>query len=107
MVGAENARFFREGHSMQYAPRIVDKVWSAGAALGYGDYFIKADVSAITDDHLFVNANAEIPMIDILHYEPKGWGAYHHTTQDNMKIISKRTLEVVGKTVLYVVYQED
>lgn len=107
MVGAENARFFREGHSMQYAPRIVDKVWSAAATLGYSDYFIKADVSAITDDHLFINRIAQIPAIDILHYEPKGWGDYHHTTKDNMSVISKRTLEVVGRTVLYVVYQEE
>jgi glutaminyl-peptide cyclotransferase len=108
MVGAKGARFFREGTSMEYAPRIVDKVWSAAATLGYSDYFIKADVAGITDDHLYVNIDAKIPMIDIIQYEPNtGWGDYHHTTKDNMSIIDKRTLEVVGKTVLYVVFQEE
>lgn len=108
MVGAEGARFFREGTSMQYAPRIVDKVWSAAATLGFSDYFIKADVGGITDDHLFVNTSAQIPMIDIVQYESnKGWGDYHHTTKDNMSVISKRTLDVVGSTVLYVIFQEE
>jgi glutaminyl-peptide cyclotransferase len=39
MVGAENAKFAREGNSMQYARNIVDKVWRAGNKLGYSDYF--------------------------------------------------------------------
>lgn len=108
MVGAKNARFFREGHSMQYAPRIVDKVWTTAARLGYSDYFIKADVGGLTDDHYFVNTVAQIPMIDIVQYEPNtGWGDYHHTTKDNMSVIDKHTLEVVGKTVMQVVYSEE
>lgn len=108
MVGAKDARFFREGHSMQYAPRIVDKVWTTAARLGYSDHFIKADVGGLTDDHYFVNTIAQIPMIDIVQYEPNtGWGDYHHTTNDNMNVIDKRTLEVVGKTVLHVIYQEE
>lgn len=108
MVGAKNARFFREGHSMQYAPRIVDKVWGAAATLGYSDFFVPADVGALTDDHLFVNEIAKIPMIDIIQYEAnKGWGDYHHTTNDNMNVIDKTTLSVVGTTVMYVIYNEE
>src|ERR1041384_2610447 len=68
MVGAANARFFREGTSMQYAPRIVDKVWQAAAVLGYSDRFIAEDVGALTDDNYFVSARAQIPMIDIVQY---------------------------------------
>jgi hypothetical protein len=108
MVGAEDARFFREGASMQYAPRIVDKVWNAASALGYSDTFIKADTGPITDDHYFVNTKAQIPMIDIVQYESNtGWGSFHHTTKDNMEVISRRTLEVVGSTVMWVVYKEE
>ncbi|HMJ69338.1 MAG TPA: M28 family peptidase [Cyclobacteriaceae bacterium] len=108
MVGAEDARFFREGGSVQYAPRIVDKVWNAASALGYSDTFIKADAGSITDDHYFVNTKAQIPMIDIVQYESNaGWGSFHHTTEDNMGVISKRMLEVVGSTVMWVVYQEE
>ncbi len=108
MVGATDARFFREGHSMQYAPRVVDKVWNAAGILGYADTFVKADVPGLTDDHLFVNKIAQIPMIDIVQFAPNvGWGDFHHTTKDNMEVISKRTLEVVGNTVMWVVYQEE
>lgn len=108
MVGAEDARFFREGTSMEYAPRIVDKVWSAAAILGYGDYFIPQDTHGLTDDHLFVNGKARIPMIDIVQYDSRnGFGDYHHTTRDNMSVINKKTLQVVGSTVLYVVFQEE
>ncbi|HZY79246.1 MAG TPA: M28 family peptidase [Cyclobacteriaceae bacterium] len=108
MVGAADARFFREGHSMQYAPRVVDKVWTAGATLGYSNYFIKQDVGELTDDHKFVNMVAKIPMIDIVHFDPNnGFGDFHHTTKDNMSVINKRTLEAVGNTVLYVIYSEE
>ena len=107
IVGAPNARFFKEGVSMQYAPGITDKVWSAAATLGYSDVFVNQQVSAITDDHYFLNANAQIPTIDIVHYDGSAFGDFHHTTNDNMSVISKRTLEAVGKTVLYVVFNEE
>lgn len=107
MVGAGDARFFREGTSMQYAPRIVDKVWSAASTLGYGDLFIAQDTHGLTDDHLFVN-EAKIPMIDIVQYDSrKGFGSFHHTTMDNMSVIDKGTLKAVGSTVLHVVFQEE
>lgn len=108
MVGSADARFFREGTSVEYAPRIIDKVWSAANVLGYGDFFVGQDTHALTDDHLFVNAKAKIPMIDIVHYNSRtGFGSYHHTTKDNMSVISKRTLQAVGSTVMYVVFQEE
>jgi glutaminyl-peptide cyclotransferase len=108
MVGAANARFFREGTSMEYAPRIVDKVWQAAAVLGYADRFIPEDVGALTDDNYFVCSKAQIPMIDIVQYDDKnGFASHHHTTKDNMSVIDKATLEIVGNTVMYVVYQEE
>jgi hypothetical protein len=108
MVGAPDARFFKEGTSMEYAPRIVDKVWSAASVLGHSDFFISETTHALTDDHLFVNEIAKIPTIDIIQYNSRtGWGSFHHTTRDNMSIINKRTLNAVGSTVMYVVYQEE
>lgn len=108
MVGSADARFFREGTSMEYAPRIVDKVWSAASLLGYGDRFIAQDTHGLTDDHLFVNKNARIPMVDIVQYDSRnGFGDFHHTTKDNMSVIDKKTLKAVGTTVLYVVFQEE
>lgn len=109
MVGSKNAAFFKEQVSMEYAPNIVDKVWTKARALGYGKYFINALGGGVTDDHLYVNRGRNIPSIDIINYDQDsetGFGSYWHTMDDTMKNIDKETLKAVGQTVLEVVYNE-
>ncbi|MDR2684539.1 MAG: M28 family peptidase, partial [Prevotellaceae bacterium] len=109
MVGAPAARFYKEIMSQQYAANIVEKVWDRAQLLGFDGYFVAKNGGAITDDHLNINTIAHIPCIDIIHYEPNspnGFGAYWHTTQDDMRNINKNTLFVVGTTVLNVVFGE-
>nr|MBI1232559.1 M28 family peptidase [Cytophagales bacterium] len=107
MVGGKSARFYKEGYSVQYAKNLVDRVWRYGHHLGHSDFFIMRQTEAITDDHLFVNKDANIPMINIIEYSPDyGFGHYHHTHMDNMDLIDRKTLQVVGETVLFTLYQE-
>ena len=110
MVGAKNARFFKEGGSMQFAPKVVEKVWTTARSLGYSNYFINTNSPGIMDDHIFVNRDAKIPMINIVEYDPDSpsyyFGDYHHTRRDNMSIIDKQMLQAVGETVLYTIYNE-
>src|SRR5690606_29627689 len=107
MVGARGGRFYKEGVSVQYASGIVDKVWSYGHHLGYSDFFQMRKSHPITDDHIPVNEVANIPMINIIDYSPDtGFRHYHHTHDDNMEIIDKRTFTAVGETVLFTLYQE-
>jgi Zn-dependent M28 family amino/carboxypeptidase len=108
MVGARNARFFREGISMEYAPKIVEKVWSTASSLGYDQYFIFQNSGPLVDDHKFINIDAGIPTIDIINYDPirNVFGDHHHTRKDNMEVISKETLKAVGQTVTHVIYSE-
>lgn len=110
MVGAKDAEFYQEGTSMHFAPTIVEKVWNTAARLGHSNHFIPVKAGMIIDDHVFINEKAKIPTIDIVEYGPdkKGvyFGEYHHTHEDNLDIISKETLQAVGETVLYVVYNE-
>lgn len=108
MVGAQNAQFHREGYSMQFAPSIVDKVWDHAQRLGYSHVFIRKTQEGVIDDHLFVNTMARIPMINIVHFEPGVgyFGTYHHTLEDNLQLISKEMLGIVGTTVLNTVYYE-
>jgi len=108
MVGAEGSQFHMEGESMRYAPGVVDKVWDRAQKIGYGSFFVKSRKSGITDDHIFVNEFAKIPMINIVHYDPEHgyFGDYHHTHKDSMNVISRKTLEAVGETVLNVLYYE-
>jgi hypothetical protein len=108
MVGAHNAQFYREGHSMQFAPSIVEKVWTHAQRLGYTHVFINKTQEPVTDDHLFVNTIAKIPMINIVHFEPGigYFGDFHHSQKDNLDLISKEMLGVVGTTVMNVLYHE-
>jgi Zn-dependent M28 family amino/carboxypeptidase len=107
MVGAKDAKFAMEGTSMQFAPTIVKVVWNQAHELGYGNYFLMDHVTAITDDHYYINQIASVPTIDIIEYNPTGdnfFGDYWHTHEDNMSVIDKNTLKAVGQTVLEVVY---
>lgn len=109
MVGAKNATFYQEGVSRQAAPSIVKRIWDAAHQLGYGQYFIYKDSPDIIDDHVYVNYQAKIPMVDIIEHDPASnfyFAYYHHTHADDMDIISRETLKAVGETVMYVVYQE-
>lgn len=108
MVGAKNAVFPKEGVSVYYAPSVVEHVWGTAAGLGYANYFIDAKSGALTDDHVYVNQLANIPCIDIIHYdvEAKDFFGHHHRVTDNMEQIDAKTLGVVGQTLLQVVFEE-
>jgi Zn-dependent M28 family amino/carboxypeptidase len=110
MIGAENALFTKESISMQYAPQVMNEVWSVAAQLGYQNHFINQQTQFVgTDDHYYVNKLAGIPTIDIIQYDPGtgAFGAYWHTHKDNMDIINKETLQAVGETVLAFIYKKD
>ena len=109
MVGAAEATFYQEGVSERVAPSIVDKIWNIAQRLGYGSYFVAKGSPEIVDDHVYVNYNGKIPMVDIVEYEPTNesyFADYHHTHADDMEVISRETLEAVGETVLHVLYSE-
>ena len=109
MVGAKDSHFFREGTSLEYAPKILDKVWNTAERLGFSNVFVKQNAGAIEDDHVYVNKDARIPMIDIVHYDPRVgyFGDYHHTRKDNLGLISKETLDIVGTVLMNVIYYEE
>ena len=85
------------------------RVWSAARQAGYSDYFPNDDSGYITDDHLFVNRLARIPMIDIVPYHPIGdhsFGPTWHTLQDSPDNIAPATLKAVGQTLLQLIFTE-
>lgn len=109
MVGAPEARFFKEGGSMQFAGRYMNKVWRIARKAGFEDFFINEKVSGIMDDHIFVSKDADIPMLNIVHLDldnQDNFADYHHTHADNIKAIDKITLHAVGSTVLNVIIKK-
>lgn len=109
MVGAPDAKFYKEYFSKKYAAAVLGKTWGTARNLGYGKYFVDGEGGMITDDHLPVNEVMKIPSIDIIQYDRNsgtGFGWYWHTLKDDMSNISKETLKAVGQTVLEVIYNE-
>jgi len=109
MVGAKDAKFYREQISDYFARSIVDKIWNTATNLGFDKFFINRSGGTITDDHYYVNKIIGIPSVDIIQYDPQsevGFGDYWHTTKDDMNNIDKETLFAVGTTVLHIIYNE-
>lgn len=111
MVGGRNASFYMEGHSKQYAYPQMKMFWDVANTLGYSDLFRYEESlggpAFITDDHAYVNTLAKIPSFDIIATQPKGdFMPHHHTSNDNMSVIDKKTLQAVGQTLLHVIYGE-
>jgi hypothetical protein len=107
MVGSKKARFAKENTSMQFAPTTMNRTWQIAQDMGYGNYFVNEESPGVVDDHYFVNQIARIPMLDIINRPPGGrFGDYWHTHDDNMDIISKRSLGAVGNVVLAVIYNK-
>ena len=111
MVGGENAKFYKEGISVQFANKQLKAIWKEAISLGYYDYFINKLGGEITDDHLYLNKISNIPTIDIIDYGPKEnnnftFGKFWHTHADNITIIHKPTLKAVGQTLLHLLYQK-
>lgn len=109
MVGAKNATFLKEGFSNYYAPSVVDKIWKTAKELGFGKYFQEETGGYINDDHYYVNTMAHIPAVDIIHLDPAsetGFFPYWHTVDDTLDKIDPATLNAVGKTVTYILYND-
>lgn len=108
MVGASGAQFYREQFSSHFARAVQDEVWNTAQSLGFGNTFVDARGGAITDDHYYVNTVAGVPCIDIIQYNPygtTGFGDYWHTLADDMRHIDRRTLYMVGQTLLQVIME--
>lgn len=112
MVGGLNARFPKEQYSLRYAPALVDEIWQIAADKELEEIFIDQRGQGISDDHVIINQKLNIPTIDIIRHEPRlkeggdevDFAPYWHTHQDNMNIISKKTLNAVGIVIAELVY---
>ena len=104
MVGGKGASFPKEGYSVNFAPQVVNEVWSIAQSLGYGNLFQDRQANGLIDDHIFVQSIAKIPIIDIIHYdETTGFHPTWHThndTESNLDYtIMQSVSTVINKTI--------
>ena len=110
MVGAKDAKFTKEGASMYYASKVVDKVWNIARNNGFSEFFISQKTDPIIDDHIYINNLIHIPTINIVEHDAtthNKFNKHHHKQSDDMQIIDRKTLNAVGQTVLEVLYTEN
>lgn len=108
MVGGRGAHFHRELLSNKEARQATVKVWGEANNLGYADIFVNKVGGGVVDDHVFL-IEAGIPTTDIIEHVSDVTGSFPatwHTLDDDMRNISRKTLDAVGKTVLNVIYKE-
>lgn len=91
MIGDRDLQIAKEGHSVDKAADVVERVWRVASDLGYGQYFNPGNWGPITDDHLPLLAKG-IPIIDVIDiaYSP------HHTPDDTIDKVSAQSLKIVG-----------
>ena len=110
MVGGTQPHFMKEYYSQGYAAWLGNKVWRYAQDLGYGTFFVNELGDPISDDHLPLNEIAGIPTIDIIDLQPESsnqsFPEIWHTLNDNIGNIDRNTLEMVGKVLIFSVYQE-
>jgi hypothetical protein len=94
LVGDMDQVFPIEGYSNEYAPEIVDQIWTAAAELGYQDYFPTEVRSPIIDDHVpFLQRG--IPAVDIIDLDYPYWD----TSEDTVDKVSPESLERIGRVL--------
>ena len=110
MVGGQGAKFYHEGFSLEHARPVVDKIWQAASAAGYGSFFPSQPGGYVTDDHVPVNEKAHIPCVDIINHYPEcpqsNFGPTWHTVNDDMQHLDRNTLKAVGQTLIQLIYSE-
>lgn len=106
MVGDKFLEIPKEQHSMQYAPDIVNLVWTKARELGYLQ-FVDALGDAVTDDHLPLN-EVGIKTIDLIDFNyPDPTNRFWHTHDDVPENCSAESLEAVGTVITHIVYSQE
>jgi Zn-dependent M28 family amino/carboxypeptidase len=104
MVGGTKLRYIYEQNSNSDLNKLV---FSTGRLLGYETAFPTNPTSmSITDDHVGF-AQQGVPTMDLIiefWNTQTGW-PYHHTTGDNIANIDVKSLEITGKTLLQLIFQ--
>jgi glutaminyl-peptide cyclotransferase len=94
MIGDKNVAIQQEQYSLNFAPRLVQEVWSVARRLK-ASAFRGGVGPAVNDDHLPLNG-ANIPAIDLIDFRPPPtW----HMSSDLPERCSAASLEQVGKVV--------
>ena len=99
LIGDSDLQIYIERFSQQYAPDVVDLVWSKAEKLGISE-FIRIPKFEVFDDHIAL-LKIGIPCIDVIDFDYPYW----HTLKDTPDKCSAESLGKVGNVVLSVLFE--
>ena len=100
MIGDADLSINMEYYSYHNSPNLVKEVWEIAEQLGYNEFKSRI-INRIYDDHYPLIA-AGFNAIDIIDFEYPSW----HTLEDTPDKCSPHSLNVVGQTMVNLIYQE-
>jgi len=100
MVGDKDLEIPKEPNSLQYAPDIVELIWSTAKSMGVYQFSDRIQRPVI-DDHLPLN-EAGIKTVDLIDFDYPQW----HTTGDTPDKCSPESLQAVGRVLMQVLYSQ-
>ncbi len=104
MIGDKQLEIPKDRYSVEFAPDIVDLVWSTANELRISQFSGNLARGWTTDDHLPLN-EAGIKTIDLIDFEyPDASNRYWHSVQDTPDKCSAESLEAVGTVLMHVIY---
>lgn len=99
MIGDKDLQIPIEKFSWNANPDFASAIWKRAEELGLVPFQRKLG-QAILDDHIPL-IKAGIPMVNIIDFDYPYW----HTLEDTVDKCSPKSLEIVGKLVLNIIYQ--
>ena len=99
MIGDKDLAIPKEQFSVMANPEFVDIIWKRAKKLGL-DAFQHRAGPAIMDDHIPL-IRAGVPMVNIIDFDYPYW----HTLEDTVDKCSPKSLEIVGKLVVNIIYE--
>jgi len=94
MVGDRDLKIRPERFSVQGAPAVVDRIWTAAEKAG-ATAFVREPGPAVLDDHVFL-LDRGIPCIDVIDFDYPYW----HTLADTPDKCAPDSLAQVGRAIL-------
>ena len=99
MIGDKDLQIPKEQYSWVANREFVDKIWERAEKLGLAPFQRRLG-PAIMDDHVPL-INAGVPMVNIIDFDYPHW----HTLEDTVDKCSPKSLEIVGKLVVSIIYE--
>jgi len=99
MIGDKDLQIPIERYSWNANPDYASAIWKRAEKLGLAPFQHKLGL-AILDDHVPL-IKAGIPMVNIIDFDYPYW----HTLEDTVDKCSPKSLEIVGKLVLNIIYE--